>query len=676
MTTDFNFIFLWWLIYFLFGLLSLPLAFSIFRSFWDKGYIFSRTISIVTLTYILFVLGVFKVVPFTFNSIYCLVGLAIIANVLYLSKNGKYHIFCGVLRQKWKIFLFQEIIFFIVLAVWSYVRGFAPDIEGLEKYMDWGFVNSALRSEYFPPVDMWFSGLPINYYYFGQLIIAVITKVSGLDSAITYNLAIASTCAMVFTSTFSLASNIIGGLAKHISLKHIIIGGFVSAIILTFGGNLHPLYKISRNVIVGGLSPQTAVNQYWYPDATRFIGFDPDVQDKTIHEFPLYSFVVADLHGHMNGIPIVLLFVSILFLFFNTQPRPTTVNWKLVVPLGFLLSLAFMTNAWDFAVYGLLFAVSFFLWSRSIVSTFTHGIFVIFFWYLFTLPFNLNFIPMAEGLRLSDARTPFYQLFVLYGGFWIICLPFVITSLRAVLRRSSLKTSELFTLSLIIVATILIIIPEIGYIKDIYIYEHRRANTMFKLVYQAFIMYSIASGIILIRFRSNIIYKAIFFVVLIAHLSYPYFAIRSYYGLKDYKGLNGFNYLKERYPDNYNAVKWINDNINGQPVVLEAVGDSYTTFNHVSSATGLPTVVGWIVHEWLWRGSYDAPASRQTDVEKIYQSSDAGEVQSLIQKYSINYIFVGAKEHEKYLNLNENNFIQIGAKVIFTSGLTKIYQIL
>jgi uncharacterized membrane protein len=674
MTTDFNFIFLWWLIYFLFGLLSLPLTFSIFRSFWDKGYIFSRTISILTITYVLFISGVFKVAPFTLSSILCLVGLVLIANILYLNKDGNYGIFSSILRQKWKIFLFQEIIFFVILAVWSYVRGFAPDIEGLEKYMDWGFVNSALRSEYFPPVDMWFSGLPINYYYFGQLIVAMITKVSSLDSAITYNLAIASTCAMVFTSTFSLASNIISGLAKHISLKHIIIGGFVSAIILTFGGNLHPLYKTSRNVIVGGLSLQTAVNQYWYPDATRFIGFDPDVQDKTIHEFPLYSFVVADLHGHMNGIPIILLFISILFLFFNTQPRPITVSWKLVVPLGFLLSLAFMTNAWDFAVYGLLFAVSFFLWSRSIVSTFTHGIFVIFFWYLFTLPFNLNFIPMAEGLRLSDTRTPFYQLFVLYGGFWIICLPFAITSLRAVLRRSSLKTSELFTLSLIIVATILVIIPEIGYIKDIYIYEHRRANTMFKLVYQAFIMYSIASGIILIRFRSSVIYKAIFFIVLIAHLSYPYFAIRSYYGLKEYKGLNGFNYLKERYPDNYHAVKWINDNISGQPVVLEAVGDSYTTFNHVSSATGLPTVVGWIVHEWLWRGSYDAPASRQTDVERIYQSSDVGEVQSLIQKYSINHIFVGDKEREKYLNLNENNFIQLGAKVIFTSGLTKIYQ--
>src|SRR5258708_38797604 len=33
----------------------------------------------------------------------------------------------------------------------------SPDIHGLEKYMDYGFVNSILRSQYFPPKDMWFT---------------------------------------------------------------------------------------------------------------------------------------------------------------------------------------------------------------------------------------------------------------------------------------------------------------------------------------------------------------------------------------------------------------------------------------------------------------------------------------------------------------------------------------
>ena len=62
-------------------------------------------------------------------------------------------------------------------------------------------------------------------------------------------------------------------------------------------------------------------------------------------------------------------------------------------------------------------------------------------------------------------------------------------------------------------ATVLIIIPEIGYIKDIYITDYRRANTMFKLVYEAFIMYAIVSGYIFIRLRKSILLK-IFFVLI------------------------------------------------------------------------------------------------------------------------------------------------------------------
>ena len=58
--------------------------------------------------------------------------------------------------------------------------------------------------------------------------------------------------------------------------------------------------------------------------------------------------------------------------------------------------------------------------------------------------------------------------------------------------------------------------------------------------------------------------------------------------------------------------------IEGQPVVLEANGDSYSDYERVSAMTGLPTVLGWYVHEWLWRGD---PADlkcprrgRETDV--------------------------------------------------------------
>ena len=44
---------------------------------------------------------------------------------------------------------------------------------------------------------------------------------------------------------------------------------------------------------------------YWYANATRFIPY-------TIHEFPGYSFVVSDIHGHVLSLPYALLAIGLL----------------------------------------------------------------------------------------------------------------------------------------------------------------------------------------------------------------------------------------------------------------------------------------------------------------------------------------------------------------------------
>ncbi|MEI8067378.1 MAG: DUF2298 domain-containing protein [Candidatus Shapirobacteria bacterium] len=684
MFSDLKFIIFWWLIIFLLGTISLPLIFALFKKFWDKGYIFSKIISISLITYLIFILGVIKLLPFTNLSLFIIILFLILINVFYFIKFKKLAEFLEVIKSKYKVFIFQELLFLVILVSWSLVRGFNPDIEGLEKFMDWGFINSALRSTYMPPIDMWFSGSPINYYYFGHLIFAVLTKLSSITSAITYNLSIATVCALTFVSAFSLSSNLVYIFSKKTSkLKTIIFCGLISALLLTFGGNLHPLYK----AITKPEPLPKFVSTYWYPDATRFIGFDPDTQDKTIHEFPSYSFVVADLHGHMNDIPVILFFCAMIFSL-SLSIFKKIFNWKLIISSGLVLSIAYMTNAWDFAIYGILFAIFIFISNLSKTNfleafnkTVLNGLLVIIFWYLFSLPFSLNFTPMAQGLRFSDVHTPFYQLSILYGGFWLICLPFLLYLIYSIVKKLKIKNSDFFVLSLIVTATILVIIPEIFYIKDIYINEYRRANTMFKLVYEAFIMYSISAGYILFRLTrsKNLIfpnlYKLIFFLIFIVHMSYPYFSIKSFYTFKSYKGLWGLNYLKESYPDNLKAINWINQNIKGQPVMLEATGDSYTTFNQISVATGLPTIEGWLVHEWLWRGGYDKPGARQEEVKKVYEDENLDEVKTILQKHKVEYIFVGAKEHEKYPNLDDKRFQKIGGEIIFQSSNTKIYKI-
>lgn len=670
MLSDLKYIFTWWLSLFFLSSLSLPLILLLFKKFWDKGYIFAKTCSIFILSYLLLVLGIIKITTFTLPCIYFVIAIYAVINFYLFIKNKLY--FKSLFKKHWPIFLFEEMLFFLILMLWSYVRGFAPDIEGLEKFMDWGFVNSALRSQYFPPADMWYAGQSINYYYFGHLVFAFLTKFSGIASAITYNLSIATVCGLTFVSGFSLASNLIYSTLKKPIFKLYFIGGLLSAFLLTFGGNLHLVYKISKTMIEEKQSISEASTSYWYPDATRFIGFDPDTTDKTIHEFPMYSFVVADLHGHMNDIPLVIFFMAFLFVSLTSLSKQKF--YLLAAPTGLLLSIAYMTNAWDFAVYGLLFAVASFLFSKKFWPTIFSGLLTIAFWCLFTLPFSLNFTPMAEGLQLSDAHSPLYQLFVLYGGFWLISLPFFIYFIKNI-RQKKILSIDYFVLALFLTATVLVIIPEIFYIKDIYVFDYRRANTMFKLVYQAFIMYSLIAGYIFIRLRRSFVYRFLFSLVFIFHLSYSYFATKSYYGLKEYKGLWGLKFLEISYPDNLAAIDWLNKNVKGQPHIVEAVGDSYTTFNQISMATGLPTIEGWVVHEWLWRGGYDAPAARQSEVEIIYTSESPEEVKSILDKYQIKYIIVGAKEYEKYPDLDPSRFDLVDAKVVFESGQTRIYQL-
>jgi len=171
-TSDFNFIFQWWLAIFFIGFSCIPLTLLLFSNFFDRGYIFGRIIGIILLSYLTLLFGELHLLFFSqYNVIFLLILLAI-ANLVILFRDIN---ILKLLIKAWKFFVLEEIIFFLGLWYWSFVRGTAPDIHGLEKFMDYGFVNSILRSGYFPPKDMWYPPFPINYYYFGHFATAVLS---------------------------------------------------------------------------------------------------------------------------------------------------------------------------------------------------------------------------------------------------------------------------------------------------------------------------------------------------------------------------------------------------------------------------------------------------------------------------------------------------------------------
>lgn len=701
-SSDLSFIFKWWFTIFIIGSIFLPLTTKIFSNFFDKGYIFSKILGFAIVSYAIFILGILHVLPFTQTNSIIIFILFLIINFL-IGRNN----FISILKQKWKIFAFEEIIFLAGLIFWSFIRGHQPDIHGLEKFMDFGFINSILRSDYFPPTDMWFTPLPINYYYFGHLITAVLTKISNINSSITYNLMVATIFSLTFTGVFSIGLNLLSKL--NIKRYYAIFGGLLTAFIATFGGNIHAIYTFfkpypNENPVPFwdlAFSLQTFPNGYWYPNATRFI-------HNTIHEFPIYSFVVSDLHGHVLDIPFVLLTIALLLSILISK----YLNIFKIILIGFLLAVMYMTNVWDGAIYLLLTIIltmylnlksSTLLSTKYLLHTIYYILLTVGVFFTFSLPFNFFFKPFASGIGILCApkfltdigrigpfffeinhcqHSPLWQLLILYGFFFFQFLVFLYPKIKNWLASprsgkldiGKFSQTDIFVFILIILSTLLIIIPEFIYLKDIYP-AHYRANTMFKLVYQSFIMLSIASGYIIVKRISNLIMMILGSIGLLLIMLYPYFAINSYYGdLKNYYGIDGTKYLKNLYPDDYKAIEWINKNIKKQPVALEAQGDSYTDYERISANTGLPTVLGWTVHEWLWRGTYDIPASRINDVKMLYESSDLEITKKIIKQYNISLVIVGNLEYQKYPNLDENKFLHLG-KVVFKNNSTKIYQI-
>lgn len=680
MITDLTFSFYWWLLLFSLGVLSLPLTWYFFKKFFDVGYPFSKVLGILLISYSVWLAGSLKILPFTSLTIWFFILLLGAGNFLILKKHKEE--FLEKLQEVKRVIIFEEVVFFLALTVWGFIRGFEPRIEGLEKFMDFGFINSILRSRFFPPADMWMAGETINYYYFGHFVAALLTKLSQISSIVTYNLMIATSFAFCFTLGFSLSSNFVHFfyLAKaKANFKKILAAGFLSAALLSLGSNLHPAYWFIKN---------RSFETYWYPDATRFIVEKFGALDNTIHEFPIYSFVVSDLHGHVSNIPFVLLFLalSISFLISISEKKNFHLYANHYIPLlALILAAMYMTNSWDFPIYfillGLILFGFFFYQKKKIFQAFTQTLgptLVIFLLAIFfCLPFNLHFSPMAEGIGLVHARSPFWQLLVLWGYPWAFTLLFLIF----LFRQKKLKSLDIFFLAVLFWATILIVIPEFLYVKDIYIVSYHRANTMFKLVYQSFMMYALCVGYIIIRISTaikhrgvKILFSFLCLALLLSPLIYPYFAVRSYYGnLKIYRGLEGLGFLKNSSPDDYQAVLWLNENISGQPVVLEAVGDSYTQYNRVSALTGLPTVEGWLVHEWLWRGGFDEPGKRASEVKTIYETQDINPAKSLLEKYQVKYVFLGTKEQERY-QVTESKFKNLG-EVIFSQGSTRIYRL-
>ncbi|NLP33830.1 MAG: hypothetical protein GX359_01380 [Clostridiales bacterium] len=719
----------WWVTVLLLGIIFMPLSSLLFSGFRDKGYLFSKTIGIAVTGYIMWLLSSLRVLKFTTTSCILSVFIAFIINILvhYLRKRKQ-----GIKKQiisynwDWKNvaeeILKQELLFFTLFLLFIYIRGFKPEAYGTEKFMDYGFMTSMMRSEYMPPQDFWFAGTNLNYYYVGQFMATFLTKLSFVQVSHGYNLMLMMVGAFAFVLPFSIVYNVIwqyiGEYTNEIDGRkrnsHLpIIGGLISGAGVCIAGNMHyPVYRLLEPVIRKFFGMEESTRNYWFPDATRFIGYHPETNDKTIHEFPAYSFVLGDLHAHVINIIFVLTVIGILLGWMNQRRAAKGQNWSIaqevfhpsMIMVGFFIGLFHMTNFWDFPIYYVV-SGAVILFSNMVVYNFKgkafwltaiEGIFIMGFFWLVSLPFTLKFDQISTNIQLVETRTPLNQLIILWGlPFFVVIsfLCFLIADERRTNKENdtvqkeqkkmplfqfmeNLNSADLFILVLGLCAIGLVLIPEVIYVEDIYSGDYKRANTMFKLTYQAFIMFGISFGYLFIRFLrfgKTVRQKKTAMVGLILFLSsllYSGNAVNAWFGnildRERYQGIDASKFMEEEMPDDYLATNWMNRNISGTPVILEANGDSYTDYQRVSVITGLPTVLGWHTHEWLWKGDPSILDIRAEDISLIYTSSEESAVRALLNKYQIEYIYVGKLEQEKYEIINHELIKSLG-KTVFRS---------
>ncbi len=239
----------WWLLLELLGLLALPLTLFLLRNLPDRGYPFARLVGILLPSFLAWFLGMWQLTHYGPALLaFCLALLALLSALLLRRERDIFRF----LRERWRYALAMEIFFTLALGGGAILRIYGgwggPAINHTEQPSDFALMNGILQSRTLPPQDPWLAGYSINYYYFGYLLAASLTLLSGLPSSITFNLHLALLFALMATGCFSLGYNLT--LSMSPARRRALAVGALAVLFTLFAGNQ-----------VGALQALTGSNQ-------------------------------------------------------------------------------------------------------------------------------------------------------------------------------------------------------------------------------------------------------------------------------------------------------------------------------------------------------------------------------------------------------------------------------
>ncbi len=231
-----------------------------------------------------------------------------------------------------------------------------------------------------------------------------------------------------------------------------------------------------------------------------------------------------------------------------------------------------------------------------------------------------------------------------------------------------------------------------------------RMNTVFKFYMQAWTLFSISAAAAMIwllpainKWRSNWsgAWQVAAAVLIGCAALFPMLAgqakIEDRMAANAPHTLDGMAYMQySRYSDqdtemdlseDARAIQWMQENIPGSPVIVEANTPEYRWGSRYTIYTGLPGVVGWNWHQRQQRAL--TPSEWVTDrVDQIgtfYSTTSETVALDFLRQYKVKFIVVGQLERAYYSTDGLDKFDQWNGKYwqeIYRDGQTVIYEVL
>lgn len=415
---------------------SWPLVRRLFTRFPDRGWSLARLVTILVAGYAVWLLASIEVIAF--RAVWAGVAVLVVAGFSLLVGGRLGGERAGPPFWRNPVIVAGEAVFWTVFALFLLFRAINPDsyhpFWGGEKPMEFAHLNAILRSAHFPPVDPWYSGGYINYYYYGTYLVAFLIKLTGIPVEYAFNLAEPTFVAFLALATFGTGAAL--GRRLTASTGGAIVTGALSTFLVSIGGNMVVAARVVDRWL-NGLGPVDAWTYWvWGPSRTNP---SPEVQTN-ITEFPYFSGLYADLHPHLIALPFTVLIIALAWQLASSWRTTTQVVtrprlgcrdlWRLILTIALAalgLGSLFMTNAWDLPMYVAVTGVGVVMATKGIRSLWRRlalagGAVAVIgaVAYALILPFTTHYVALFGEISTVRDRTPLLAVESHLGGQFLL----------------------------------------------------------------------------------------------------------------------------------------------------------------------------------------------------------------------------------------------------------------